>query len=99
MTIDIISTAREAGFVLEGDLSGAGRLPMLLERFAALVRDQVLEEAATLMELDWPADAREEKDVRAMYAAAIRSMKSDSVHPATAAAGASTAPLPEGERQ
>ena len=44
--IDTIAMARQAGFVLEGDLSGAGRLPMLLEHFAALVRAEVMREMA-----------------------------------------------------
>lgn len=70
-----------------------------LERFAALVRAQVIEEAARLAE----EQAKRWMDDRAKYvanecAAAIRGMKSDSGHSATAAAEASTAPLPEGER-
>ena len=87
MTIDIIETAREAGFVLEGDLSGAGRLPMLLERFAALV----LEEARV-----WCGcgDAiMPDSGAQCGTCAYVASLPVQG-HPAAADAGASTAPLP-----
>lgn len=58
-------------------------------QIAALVRAQVLEEAIDTVELFGGSVEIE---------AALRGMKSDSGHPAAADAGASTAPLPEGER-
>lgn len=86
MTIDTIETARQAGFVLEGDLSGAGRLPMLLEHFAALVRAQVIEEAVQLCEhLSTRAGTADK------CADALRGMKSDSGHSSRAGAEASKA--------
>lgn len=89
MTIDIIATAREAGFVLEGDISGAGRLPALLERFAALVRAQVIEEAAQKCSV--LAQERETDYVTNFDCAdALRSMKSDSGHSTARAGEAST---------
>jgi hypothetical protein len=49
---DIIRMARAAGFVfvMEGDLRGAGRLPELLERFAALVAAAEREACAKVCE-------------------------------------------------
>lgn len=91
MTIDrakTIEMAREADCVLEGDISGAGRLPMLLERF----KDLVLEEAAALVQAN--ADAcgvwTRTHACLSSNAAAIRAMKSDSGHSVSSVAEAST---------
>ena len=46
---NIIKMAREAGFVMEGDLRGAGRLLELLARFAALVAAAEREKVARWM--------------------------------------------------
>jgi hypothetical protein len=93
MTIDrakTIEMAREAGIEMEHIVFRSSHAS--LERFAALVRAQVLEEAARVCDDDYyEHDAKE-------CATIIRGMKSDSVHPATADAGASTAPLPEGDQ-
>lgn len=77
----IIEMAREAGI----DYA----FGMELERFAALVRAMVLEEAAQVCE-QWGAW----NNVAQECAGAIRGM-ADSGHSAAADAGASTAPLPE----
>jgi len=65
---DIIRMAREAGFVMIGNLQGAGRLPELLEQFAALVAAAEREECARLVE---KKAAKNWVDVDAM-ASAIR---------------------------
>ena len=72
-------------------------------RFAALVRAQVIEEAARVCDrlttaLDHGGNEYRREASASQCAAAVRGMKSDSGHSATADAGASTAPLPEGER-
>lgn len=46
----VIEWASEAGFVMEGDLRGAGRLPELLQRFAALVAQHEREQCAQVCE-------------------------------------------------
>ena len=80
---DVIRLAREAGFI-----TGTEAHISELERFAALVRARALEDAARVCDDDYyEHDAKE-------CASIIRGMKSDSGHPATADAGASTAPLP-----
>lgn len=99
MTIDrakTIEMAREADCVhvnLDGDRAKAVER---LERFAALVRAQVIEECTVAIEsailrlVDPRQTASECLD-------AIRALKDQPGHSAAADAGASTAPLPEGE--
>ena len=72
---------------------------IILERFAALVRAQVLEEAAQVCdeEAEFRRARREEPIAAIACAAAIRGMKSDSGHSTARAGVASTAPLPSSD--
>jgi hypothetical protein len=67
---EIIRMAREAGFVMEGDLRGAGRLPELLERFAALVA--AAEREACIQKIREELDQAERNSMRLEGQAGVR---------------------------